>query len=345
MQKNLGEISRHLSGTSIGHRQQDIAFFPQDYPILPVRRRFWEYTLRVLDQTGTDSQLRNQLSMIHKVIQTNLDADVGHVIPADYLYFDSADKLLQARVLPRKVHERTMTWIKGTEDERLKARACGLVFLITKLSSNNNEIGIRATIDTLADLLVEDLSAGSSALRTKLPSLLEKCELLIRIGDQYRIQTEESAAWNDEFLSQRNQLANESHRVDAERDDRVKRRFGELVKKVSLMQGASKVPREISNIFDATLPRDATERVYVWVRDGWSIDENSVRVEARQAGNESPTVFVFIPKRSADDLRQHLINFKAAVLAKKGLRFATSSKEPPMDGLVTRSTADCMFCR
>ena len=282
--------------------------------------------------------------MIHKVIQTNLDADVGHVIPADYLYFDSADKLLQARVLPRKVHERTMTWIKGTEDERLKARACGLVFLITKLSSNNNEIGIRATIDTLADLLVEDLSAGSSALRTKLPSLLEKCELLIRIGDQYRIQTEESAAWNDEFLSQRNQLANESHRVDAERDDRVKRRFGELVKKVSLMQGVSKVPREISNIFDATLPRDATERVYVWVRDGWSIDENSVRVEARQAGNESPTVFVFIPKRSADDLRQHLINFKAAVLAKKGLRFATSSKEPPMDGLVTRSTADCMFC-
>jgi len=342
MQKNLGEISRHLSGTSIGHRQQDIAFFPQDYPILPVRRRFWEHTLRVMDQTGTDSQLRNQLSMIHKVIQTNLDAKVGHVIPADYLYFDSADKLLQARVLPRKVHERTMTWIKGTDDERLKARACGLVFLITKLSSNNNEIGIRATIDTLADLLVEDLSAGSSALRTKLPSLLEKCELLIKVGDQYRIQTEESAAWNDEFLSQRNQLANESHRVDAERDDRVKRRFGELVKKVSLMQGASKVPREISNIFDATLPKDSAERVYVWVRDGWSIDENSVRVDARQAGNESPTVFVFIPKRSADDLRHHLIDFKAAsaTLDKRGSPNTAEGVEAKAAMETTKQTAE-----
>ena len=50
-----------------------------------MRRRFWENTLRVLDQTGTDSQLRNQLSMIHKVIQTNVDAPVGSVVPADYL--------------------------------------------------------------------------------------------------------------------------------------------------------------------------------------------------------------------------------------------------------------------
>ncbi len=175
MQTNLGEISRHLAGTTIGHQQDDIAFFPQDYPILPVRRRFWENTLRVLDQTGTDSQLRNQLSMIHKVIQTNLNEPLGSVVPADYLYFDSADKLLQSRILPRKVHEKTMSWSKGSDDERLMGRACGLVFLINKLASSNHEIGIRATIDTLADLLVENLSRGSGALRSKLPGLLDKC--------------------------------------------------------------------------------------------------------------------------------------------------------------------------
>ena len=137
MQANLGEISRHLVGTSIGHRQNDIPYFSQDYPILPVRRRFWENTLHVLDQTGTDSQLRNQLSMIHKVIQTNLHAPLGHVVPADYLYFDAADKLLQSRLLPRKVHEKTMSWSTGSEDERLMARACGLVFLINKLGNSN----------------------------------------------------------------------------------------------------------------------------------------------------------------------------------------------------------------
>ncbi|WP_020505452.1 BREX system P-loop protein BrxC [Lamprocystis purpurea] len=321
MQTNLGEISRHLAGTTIGHRADDIPFFPQDYPILPVRRRFWENTLRVLDQTGTDSQLRNQLSMIHKVIQTNLNAAVGCVVPADYLYFDAADKLLQSRILPRKVHEKTMVWAKGADDQRLMGRACGLVFLISKLAGSNNEIGIRATVDTLADLLVEDLTQGSSALRSKLPSVLDTCELLMKVGDEYRIQTEESAAWNDEFLSQRNNLANESHRVDAERDDRIRKKFGEMVRKLSLTQGTSKVTRDIFPVFDAQLPGDAGEKVCVWVRDGWSIDENSVRADARQAGNQSPTVFVFIPKRSADDLRHYLIDFKAAsaTLDKRGV--------------------------
>lgn len=342
MQTNLGEISRHLAGTTIGHQQDDIAFFPQDYPILPVRRRFWENTLRVLDQTGTDSQLRNQLSMIHKVIQTNLNESLGSVVPADYLYFDSADKLLQSRILPRKVHEKTMSWSKGSDDERLMGCACGLVFLINKLASSNNEIGIRATIDTLADLLVENLSRGSSALRSKLPGLLDKCELLMKVGDEYRIQTEESAAWSDEFLSQRSALSNEAHRIEAERDDRIRKRFGEMVRKLSLTQGSSKVTRDIYPVFDTQLPTDADQRICVWVRDGWSIDENSVRADSRQSGNQSPTVFVFIPKRSADDLRHHLIDYKAAsaTLDKRGVPNTPEGTEARAAMETTKQTAE-----
>lgn len=321
MQTNLGEISRHLAGTTIGHRQDDISYFPQDYPILPVRRRFWENTLRVLDQTGTDSQLRNQLSMIHKVIQTNLNEPLGHVVAADYLYFDSADKLLQSRMVPRKLYEMTMRWHNGSEDEQLMARACGLVFLINKLKSQNNEIGIRSTVDSLADLLIEDLPHGSGNLRSKLPSLLDKCALLMKVEDEYRIQTEESTAWNDEFASQKAALSNEAHRIEAEREDRIRKRFGEMVRKLSLIQGDSKVSRDISLVFDAQLPFDAERRICVWVRDGWSVDENSVRADARQAGNQSPTVFVFIPRRSADALRHYLIEYKAAsaTLDKRGV--------------------------
>ncbi len=321
MNANLGEISRHLSETTIGHRQDDVSCFPQDYPILPVRRRFWEQTLRVLDPTGTDSQLRNQLSMVHKAIKTNLEQPIGHVIAGDYLYFDSADKLLQSRILPRKVHEKTIIWINGSEDERLLARACGLVFLINKLAGNNQEIGIKATIDVIADLMVEDLKAGSSALRGRLPELLNKAELLMKVGDEYRIQTEESAAWNDEFLSQRTRLASEAHRIEAERGDRVHRKFGEMVKSRTLPHGNSKVMREIYPVFDAELPTDSKEKVYIWVRDGWSTDGKSVLADARQAGNASPTVFVFIPKRSADDLRHNLIEEKAAsaTLDKRGV--------------------------
>ena len=342
METNLGEISRHLSGTTLGHRQDDIPYFAQDYPILPVRRRFWEHALRVLDPTGTESQLRNQLSMIHKSIQTNVDKTLGHVIPADYLYFDSADRLLQARILPRRLHESTMRWVKGSEDERLTARACGLVFLINKLAGSNNEISIRATVDTLADLLVENLPEGSASLRAKLPKLLDQCDHLIKVGEEYRIQTEESAAWNDEFLSQRSRLASEAHRIDAERDDRIRGRFGELVGRLSLPHGDSKVERSVAPVFETQLPQDADQRIYVWVRDGWSIDENSVRADARQAGNNSPTIFAFIPKRSADDLRHHLIDCKAATatLERRGVPNTPEGTEARSAMQTTRQTAE-----
>ena len=312
MQTNLGEISRQLSGTTIGHRQEDVQYFHQDYPILPIRRRFWESTFRVLDQTGTQSQLRNQLSMIHKVVQTNLNQPLGHVIAADYLYFDSADKLLQARVLPRGVHERTMHWYSGTDDERLMARACGLVFLINKLTGHNNEIGIKATVNTLADLLVEDLVAGGSSIRGRLPNLLDHCELLMKVGDEYRIQTEESQAWNDEFISQKARLSNEVYRVDSERDDRIRQAISTISTSLNLQQGVSRVSRSASFEFNTALPADANKKIYVWIRDGWNTDENSVRADARQAGLDSPTVFVFIPKRSVDELRNQILEFKAA---------------------------------
>ncbi len=312
MEENIGEISRHLISTSIKHQQQDIAYFPQDYPLLPVRRRFWEYALKVLDQTGTASQLRNQLSMVHKVIQTNLDEPLGHVVPADYLYFDAADKLLQQRILPRKVYEETMKWREGTADERLLARACGLVFLIGKFSSKNEQLGITATVDTLADLLVENIAAGSSALRSALPSLLDTCHLLMKVDDQYRIQTEESVAWNDSFEKHRNSLSSETHRIDGEREKRIQGTFNTLLSTIRLFQGQANVPRNLHITFDPQLPNDADKRLYVWVRTGWITKEEIVQSEARQAGNASPTVFVFIPKRNADDLRSQLLAYKAA---------------------------------
>jgi hypothetical protein len=313
MNANLGEIARHLDHTTIGHRQSDKDVMDQDYPILPVRRRFWEQTLRVLDQTGVDSQLRNQLTMVHKAIQTNLDQPLGHVIPADYLYFDSAEKLLQSRILPRKVHQKTITWnSSGFTDERLMARACGLIFLINKLASNQ-ELGITSNIDTLADLLVEDLSARSVAFRNGLPQLLDKCDLVMKVGDEYRIQTEESASWNDEFLSQTSRLANEVHHLETDRDQRIRKRFGEMVGKLTHVHGKSKVPRSFSTIYESLLPNDKDKKIYVWVRDGWTTDEKSVLADARQAGNDAPTIFVFLPKRSADDLRHNLIEYKAAV--------------------------------
>lgn len=343
MDKNIGEISRHLSATAIGHNHKDTQFFTQDYPIIPVRRRFWEYTLRALDRTGTDSQLRNQLSMVHKAAQSNLKEELGHVIPADYLYFDLADKLLHARVLPRPAYEKTMHWITQGEDEKLTARACGLVFLINQLSEKNQETGIKATADTLADLMVTDLAEGSSSLRSMLPGLLDKCELLIKVKDEYRIQTEESMAWINEFENQKIVLQHESHRLSADREDRIKSKFGNVVGKVSILQGLSKVSREAYPIFDSTLPKDTNEKIYIWVRTEWSVEEETVRVDAKEAGSLSPTVFVFLPKRSlSDNLRHFIIEYKAAVstLGKKGDPSTPDGQQAKSAMLTIRDTAE-----
>lgn len=341
MESNLGEISRHLSETSIAHRQEDTRHFAQDYPILPVRRRFWDAALRVLDQTGTDSQLRNQLSMIHKAIQTNLDEPLGHIIPGDYLYFDATDKLLQFRMLPRKLHDATQQWRNGSEDEQLMARACAVVFLINKVASTNTELGLHPTLANIADLLVDDLKAGSSSLRSRLPSLLDDCEFTIKVGDEYRIQTEESAAWNDAFLSHRSGLNNATHQIETERDDLIRQHFAKQVGNLSVTHGESKVPRPLSPVFGIELPNNAAERLYVWVRNGWSDDISQVRADARQAGSESPTLFVFIPQRSEDELRNQLIEYKAAsaTLETRGTPGTPEGEEARDAMQTTRDTA------
>jgi hypothetical protein len=165
----------------------------------------------------------------------------------------------------------------------------------------------------------------------------------MKVGDEYRIQTEESAAWNDEFLSQRNSLANEAHRVDAERDDRIRKKFGEMVRKLSLTQGTSKVTRDIFPVFDAQLAgRRRRESLRLGARRLEHRRELGACRCKRQAGNQSPTVFVFIPKRSADDLRHYLIDFKAAsaTLDKRGVPNTAEGTEARSAMETTKQTAE-----
>ena len=103
--KNLGEISRHLRGTKLEHRTDDENVMVADYPILPTRRRFWERVLRTVDTTGTVSQLRNQLRIVHEAAQANASAQVGEVVGAEFIYDQISSNLLQTAVMSREVYE------------------------------------------------------------------------------------------------------------------------------------------------------------------------------------------------------------------------------------------------
>lgn len=84
-----------------------------------------------------------------------------------------------------------------------RARLCALIYLIGKLPREQGaDAGIRANPETLADLMVEDLASGSAPLRQRIPNLLEELvqqHFLIQVEGEYRLQTKESQAWNNDY--------------------------------------------------------------------------------------------------------------------------------------------------
>ena len=316
LKENLGEISRHLDGSRVAHRDADRAVLVSDYPLLPVRRRLWERILRAVDPGGTGSQLRNQLKMVHEAARSTAEQAVGCVVPGDYIYDQQATSLLQTGMLPREIHDFIKELSGGNEDDRLKARICGLIFLIGKLPRESGaDIGVRATPEVLADLLVTDLKQGSVELRRRVPDLLDELEesgKVIRVGDEWHMQTREGSAWTEEYRSQSNAILGDHQRLATERADMLRAQCGQRLKGVKVYQGASREQRTVSLHFGPETPDDSDKAIHVWVRDGWEDDEKAVRTDARAAGADSPTIFVFLPRRTADEIRKTLGSLRAA---------------------------------
>jgi hypothetical protein len=316
--ENLGEISRHLTGTRLEHRTEDREVLVADYPILPVRRRFWERVLRSVDQAGTAAQLRNQLKVVHEAVSQTAEEPVGSVVPGDFIFDQIAPSLLQTGVLSREIYERIQTFRAGDANAQLKARLCGLIFLIGRLPREAGaDLGVRATVDTLADLLVQDLPSGSADLRKRIPPLLAEIEstgLIMRVDAEYRLQTRESSAWNDEYRRQLSKIANDPQRIAQERSEILREHCRERLKPLRLTQGKCNEPRSIILHFGFEEPKDSEKGITVWTRDGWDEEEKTVLADVRKAGNDSPLVFVYSPKLASDDLRQTLASLRAATV-------------------------------
>jgi hypothetical protein len=327
--ENLGEISRHLRGTKLEHVTDDEAVMTADYPILPVRRRFWEKVLRTIDTTGTVSQLRSQLRVVHEAVLATADQPVGQVIAGDFLYDQIAANLVATAQLPREVFENVQKFAAGDVRTQLKGKLLKLIYLINKLPSETAmDIGLKATEDVLADLLVTNLSAGSSELRKAIPPLLDELQQKDRLvmaldgsgGTEYRLQTRESSAWYDEFRAQEAELNAAHQRVELQRSELFKMRFREALAKVRVVQGKSNEIRTPVPCFDEALPKDNDKLLYVWIQNGWQTEEKSVIADAKAKGAENPTILVFLPKEHSDALGNAIVTFEAAknTLSRKG---------------------------
>lgn len=347
LQDNLGEISRHLHGTKLEHTVADEEVMVADYPILPVRRRFWERVMRAVDTTGTVAQLRNQLRVAHEAVIATSDQPLGHVVPGDFIYDQNAISLLQTAALPREAYNHIEALAAGKGDDPLKARLLKLIYLIGKLPTEAvADTGVRATTDILADLLMVDLPAGSADLRKRIPDLLhdlqENAGLVMGIttthGVEYRLQTRESSAWQDEYRHQESELKSSVTRIEQERSDLFRKQALDILRQVRLTQG--KEARELSGSFDAELPKDHAQRIVAWIQDGWQADEKSFLAEARAVGNSDPSLFVYLPARNKTDLANAIVAMKAAkaTLDSKGVP-STPEGEEALSAMTTRLKA------
>ncbi|MDI9585248.1 MAG: BREX system P-loop protein BrxC, partial [Acidobacteriota bacterium] len=333
LQTHSGEIDRHLCGTLIAPRPEDSNNLATDYPILPVRQRFWERILRAIDKPGTAAQLRTQLRMVHEALRTVAESPLGAVVSADFIFDQQYQQMKQSGTLLRDIDDTIQKHRDGTPDGQLKSRLCALAFLIGLLPRDMGaDIGLRARSDMIADLMVNDLADGGTELRKRIPELLEELAAsgdLMKIGDEYRIQTRESAAWESEFRGLYAKKVNDPSFIASERNQLLHGRVGEIIAKLQPKHGKAKVPRKLAASYGSTTPVQDGESVPIWVRDGWEGSLNSVREDARQGGAQDPTVYVFLPHQDSDQLKESIAAWRAAeeVLAIRGMPTTDEGRE------------------
>ena len=342
---HAGEIARHLSGAGIAPRSEDNAVLADDYPLLPVRRRFWERTLRAVDHAGTAGQLRTQLRIVFEAIRETADEPLGSVVPADFLFEQLAENLLNSGALLREIHQTIVNLRDGSPDGALKSRLCALVFLIRKLPREASaDSGVRANPEMLADLLVKDLANDGTGLRSRLPRLLEElvdAGTLMKLDDEYSLQTREGSNWEAEFRSRHNKLVNDPPIASAKRIERLSDAVQRVLAPIKILQGQAKEPRKLNLYFGAEPPasEQSGQGIAVWARDGWSARENSVLADARAAGQDDALIHLFIPRTSAEDLARLIATQSAAneTIEYKGVPTTEEGTEARR-GMETRAT-------
>ena len=329
--KHEGEITRQLRATKFAAVAEDEAAYVPDYPLLPVRRRFWEKVLRSVDATGTTAQMRTQLSVVHAACQALGEAELGAVVPADFIYDQIANDLVSSGEMQRRFQE--MIEQQGAKpDGALRRRICALIFLINKLPREaGTDSGVRAEAEHLADLLSSDLAIGSTLLRQQVPQLLAALVsdgVLQQDGSEHRLQTTEGAAWLSEFNRLRAAAANNQPLVASLLNRVIQLALDSSLGNPSVVHGDCKERRRIAVHLGEDRPEGSGD-IALWVRDGFSTPDSTVLGDIRKLSTDDATLHLFLPKAHADEIRSAIAAVQAAddVLALKGMPSSPEGKE------------------
>lgn len=318
-----GEITRQLKDTRIGTKPGDDDSYVPDFPLLPVRQRFWKHVLHHTDSTGTSAQMRTQLRVTHEACRAVANRPIGAVIPGDFIYDQLASDLLISGELQKRFQE-IIEEQKAKPQGTLRSRICATVFLINKLPDDETKLGIRANAEHIADLLTDSLTEGGEAIRQTVPELLKVLHdegVLMDVEDEYRLQTTEGATWEGEYRKKLASTKNDDALIASERSNLLQRELNKVLSGITINQGDAKVARKTLVHFGTGTPGEH-EGPVIWVRDGFTEAESSIIKEINGASIDDATVFVLVPKSRLDEL-------KAAIASKLAASETISARGTP----------------
>ena len=318
----LGEIAAHLRDSAFAHRRDDEGLLGPSYPLLPTRQRLWERVLATTDTTGTGVQLRSQLRLAFDAVRKSKDALLGHIVGGDFIYDEIRMRLRQSSQISAETAN-AIDRLDGAKDERsrLKARVLKAVFLLTRITNSVQDTGLHTDAQSIADVLVDDLTGHSSTLRgnvaTALDELVDKDRLLMRVSagglEEYRLQTKESADWFAYQRGEEDALRSDPSAYESKIREQLMQLAGEQVRKLAIPQGASREIRRLKIHTDPIAAPKPESDIPVWLRtdiDGTQAKE--VLADATRAGINSAIVFAHVALPRKDELVRAIITREAA---------------------------------
>lgn len=315
MGKASGEVARNMQNTAFAYESKDEATLVADYPILPSTRKFWKKLLTVIDTAGTQGQLRSQLRIVDESVKKIAESKVGQLIPGDFIYEQKEQQLIQNSRLLNDTYNLIVNKKNGNAEEKLQGRILSVAFLLDQLPGDLPGGSPKSNKDTLADLLISDLTVSSDDFRKKVSEAVDRLveeKLLMPIGNEYRLQTKAGQEWEQEYTGQLQKLISQGEdKIQDERNTRILFYYQNITKNIRLTHGYSKVPREIHLHFGSQKPITDT-KINIWIRDGWMENEQLFLDEIRREGTDSPLSYAYIKKQRDEDLKNEIRKYISA---------------------------------
>lgn len=191
---------------------------------------------------------------------------------------------------------------------------------------------MRATARIIADLMIEDITTDSGPFRKQVETELEQLGddgTLMKVGDEYRLQTTEGAEWDRAYREKAGALRQREADIAVKRDQLLGASAQQAISEVRLLHGECNEKRTFHLHTGLDEPNTGGDQIVAWLRDGWSIAQKEVESEARKRGQDDHVLHVFFPRKSADDLTTRIIEVEATrqIIDLKGIPSTNEGRE------------------